>query len=171
MSRLESVKKLLEKEFAVFKETKQKELADSAIEDLDSTYINTFIDDLKQEIIDLEIEQLEDKIDEAIIEKERKDYLKKIRSLLYEGLIVAFLVGLSVNQVTDLIGIAKGTIENQYLFSSLWWVLGIGIAAVIVFLLKFFTDVLKYVKTGKFIDEEAIKRIKKSLRNTDNINR
>ena len=163
MSRLESVRKLLEKEFAVFKESKQKELVDSAIGDMDSTYINTFIDDLKQEIIDLEIEKLEDKIDEAIIEKERKDYLKKIRSLLYEGLIVAFLVGLSVNQVTDLIGIAKGTIEVQYLVSSLWWVLGIGIVAVIVFLLKFFTDILKYVKTGKFIDEEAIKKIKKSI--------
>lgn len=74
---------------------------------------------LKNEIEkNIKIEIKEECIDEIMQEAERrtnqkkqKEKIKELRSLAFQGLFVALVVGVSVNQITDFIGICKGSVN------------------------------------------------------------
>ena len=77
------------------------------------------------------------------IEKERdKQQIREIRKLMWAGFFVAFLVGLAVNQVTEIIAYLKGdstTIWVTVLISVVLLLICIGI-----YLYSFLNDVKNY---------------------------
>ena len=73
--------------------------------------------DLKQEIEEEEIEELKEKAKERQKEEERKEKFLKIKILIFETLLIGFVSGLIVNQVTDLITSAKWNPDTKVYYT------------------------------------------------------
>ena len=74
--------------------------------------------------------------------------IKEFKKLAIDGLIVAFFVGLLVNQFTDIIGFFKGSFQTQ----NIWSTVGITIVLLLIclgiFLYLFISELLKML--GKY---------------------
>ncbi|WP_092926114.1 hypothetical protein [Romboutsia hominis] len=106
------------------------------IENLTETYINTKIMDnhdvktlLRDKIIDTVYTTVKE-IEKSKIVKEAQDKIdieaenrkrKEIKVLIIETLIIGFIIGLLVNQFTDVISFTKGAEINIY--ASLAWII------------------------------------------------
>lgn len=65
--------------------------------------------EIKQEVKENAIEEAKKDIDDYMTKKKLKDY----KELTIFGLIIAFIIGLSVNQFTDVIGFYKKLIDKE----------------------------------------------------------
>jgi hypothetical protein len=133
--RLDGVKKLLAEEL------KKQGTND---EEVISVYVKSYIDDMSKEIIDLKKEQYLTELKKARKDEELKQYLTKTRKILYEGFFMAFIVGLAVNQITDLIGIGKGNVVKDILQSTSIISGILFFLSFIIFFWKFIVDILDY---------------------------
>lgn len=153
--RLDGVRKLLLKELDKDNE-KYKNEKDSMIDmrDVINNGINTYIEELSDEIIELKKEKFKNELKKTKQDEELKQHMKRTKNIIYEGFIMAFVVGLAVNQFTDLIGIYKGTIpyDINVLKSSVKFVCILVLISVCTYFYKFLTDVLSYI--GKHTEKE-----------------
>lgn len=96
---------------------------------------------LKQEIYIEIYKEVKDKAlrdaDTRIAEQKELHHIKELKKLAIEGLIVAFFVGLLVNQVTDIISFLKGTLVLESIFPTLFISLALLFICVLIFLLEF----------------------------------
>ena len=82
----------------------KKELLAALRESKKRQIISEIRNEYKQEIIS--------DANEEIAKKVNRQKLREIKSLILNGFILAFIVGLAVNQVTELLGFWKGTVTN-----------------------------------------------------------
>lgn len=99
-----------------------------------------FLDDIKNEIVELEKEKLKKEAQTIQIKAEEQHRIERIKVLMYEGFFIAFLVGLIVNQFTDIIGITKGNKTNASI--TLLWIIALGIGTLLVYNFKYIHDIL-----------------------------
>ena len=104
--------------------------------------INRIYDEISEEIYD-------DVVNEANKSIEKIETIKKIqeyKKITVEGFLVAFFVGLLVNQVTDVIGYFKGTVQ----VSDIWPTIVISVILLIVctgfFIFMFLSEIIKLLK-------------------------
>lgn len=130
---------------------------DNAVPDDKEAYVNA----IKKELTDRIYNEIRKEIrDEALADAseliEMKAGIKRIeefKKLTVNGLIVAFFVGLLVNQSTDIIGYFKGSFETQ----NIWSTVGI---AIVLFL------ICSVISLGLFISE-IIKMLRKEKNEAD----
>lgn len=121
---------------------KEEELEDAIIA-LREKKAEEIVDEIKQSCID----ELKEEARRQISEEQEKQKIKDIKSVVWQGFILAFLVGLAVNQTTELIGFAKGIITSG---SVGWtWVLALFLlfACFGAYFFTFLTNALKLIKS------------------------
>lgn len=107
---------------------------------------------IKEEVIILEKDRIKKEAEDEIIKLEQARKIKEIKVLMYEGFIIAFVVGLIVNQATEILDISKG--EETKVIVTLLWIIVLGIAIIIVYNNKFLSDISNIIKE-KFNSNEA----------------
>lgn len=106
-------------------------------------------DEVRAEVKDSAIAEAEKDISERT-EFRKIDELKKLMS---QGFIVAFIVGLLINQVTDLVGIVKGSYGIEYATKTIWWTLGLLAVCITVYGWLFISEFLKLL--NKWMNNET----------------
>ena len=109
----------------------------------DSAKKNLF-NDIKEEIINLEKDRIIKEAEDEIKKLEQERKIKEIKVLMYEGFIIAFVVGLIVNQVTDILNVSKG-VETKVTITLLW-IIVLGILTIIIYSNKFLDDIANTIK-------------------------
>lgn len=99
---------------------------------------------IKEEIIILEKDRIKKQAEDEIIKLEQERRIKEIKVLMYEGFIIAFVVGLIVNQATEILNVSKGV--DTKVTITLLWIIALGIATVIVYNNKFLSDISNIIK-------------------------
>lgn len=92
--------------------------------------------EIKQEVKENAIEEAKKDIDDYMTKKKLKDY----KELTILGLIIAFIIGLSVNQLTDVIAFYKKLIDKEPVVSIAFAII---IAAIAIYLI--FKHILKEI--------------------------
>ncbi len=85
--------------------------------------------EIKQEVKENAIEEAKKDIDDYMTKKKLKDY----KELTIFGLIIAFIIGLSVNQFTEVIGFYKKLIDNEPCVSITFAIIIVAIAIYLIF--------------------------------------
>lgn len=85
--------------------------------------------EIKQEVKENAIEEAKKDIDDYMTKKKLKDY----KELTIFGLIIAFIIGLSVNQFTDVIGFYKKLIDKEPRVSITFAIITVAIAIYLIF--------------------------------------
>lgn len=85
--------------------------------------------EIKQEVKESAIEEAKKDIDDYMTKKKLKDY----KELTILGLIIAFIIGLSVNQLTDVIAFYKKLIYKEPWVSILTAIIIVAIAIYLIF--------------------------------------
>lgn len=85
--------------------------------------------EIKQEVKENAIEEAKKDIDDYLTKKKLKDY----KELTIFGLIIAFIIGLSVNQFTDVIGFYKKLICKEPCVSILTSIIIVVIAILLIY--------------------------------------
>lgn len=92
--------------------------------------------EIKQEVKEIAIEEAKKDIDDYMTKKKLKDY----KELTILGLTIAFIIGLSVNQFTEVIGFYKKLIYKEPVVSIAFAII---IAAIAIYLI--FKHILKEI--------------------------
>ena len=131
----------------LFKENVVPDEKDTFKEAVKAVMTKKIYDEIRQEVKD---EALADA--EEIIEKEAGlKRIREFRKLTVDGLIVAFFVGLLVNQSTDIIGYLKGSFQTQNIWNTVWISLALLLICVGIFGWLFVSELIKLL--GKEKDE------------------
>ncbi len=85
--------------------------------------------EIKQEVKENAIEEAKKDIDDYMTKKKLKDY----KELTILGLTIAFIIGLSINQFTDVIGFYKKLIGKEPRVSILTTIIIVAIAIYLIF--------------------------------------
>ncbi len=80
---------------------------DELIASLRETMKKKIVEEVKEQYKQEIIEEANDEMTKAA----NRQKLKEIKSVMWNGFLLAFVVGLVVNQVTDLVGFWKGTVS------------------------------------------------------------
>jgi hypothetical protein len=148
--KLEGVKRLLIAELKKIQKDKSDQQSEESIlntDDVNKNYIDDYIEKMSDEIIEIKKEKYKKELKKIKDKDELDRFIKETKKLLIEGFIIAFVVGLAVNQITDLLGIFKGSVENDsriLTYSCLFSVCLVG-GSLIVYLWEFTSKLLKYV--------------------------
>ncbi len=89
------------------------------------------------------VKEITDAADVEIQTRENKEKLKQLKTLMWTGVVVAFVAGLLVNQVTELIGCAKGTVTMNSIWSTVIISIGLLGICLIIYGYSFAKDVIK----------------------------
>lgn len=89
------------------------------------------------------------KADKIIEKKADKKRINEFRRLTIDGLIVAFFVGLLVNQVTDIIGYLKGCFEMPNIKITMIFSVGLLIICIVIISWLFISEVIKMLEKEK----------------------
>lgn len=103
---------------------------------------------ISEEIISLEKEKIIESANEQIKKNKIKAKLNEIKWIIVEGILAAFIVGLVVNQVTELIANYKGfSPQDVGVIWKTWGITG-GLFSVLVIWIMYrvFSDVLSFIK-------------------------
>ncbi|QXM07104.1 hypothetical protein [Crassaminicella indica] len=103
-----------------------------------------FFNDIKEEIVALEKERIKKEAEVEIEKLQQEKKIKQIKVLMYEGFIIAFLVGLIVNQATEILNLSKGVPTKAAI--TLLWMTVLGIGTLIVYNHKFLSDISNIIK-------------------------
>lgn len=93
-----------------------------------------------EEIVDEILAQYGEEVKLKVQEDERKkiakksaeNQIKQVRSLIIEGVIIAFIVGIAVNQITDIISILKNGAGHAVIISFIIMLIAVGLLAIII---------------------------------------
>ena len=112
-----------------------------------------FISDIKEEI---KVEYKEEMKKNAEEEREKIRLINKIKdfkALFFSGIIIAFIVGLLVNQVTDIISIFKGALNAKFLIYSVGYSFIIAVVLYLIIKFSLLSEILKIIK--KFTEKKT----------------
>lgn len=85
------------------------------LESAKSAIQNQIYDEIRAEIIDDALKDADKKIEQKVLDAR----LKEQKKLVFEGFLLAFLVGLCVNQITEIINFLKGDLVLESLHSTI----------------------------------------------------
>ncbi len=89
------------------------------------------------------VKEITDAADVEIQTRENKEKLKQLKTLMWTGVVVAFVAGLLVNQVTELIGCAKGIVTMNSIWPTVIISIGLLGICLIIYGYSFAKDVIK----------------------------
>lgn len=75
--------------------------------------------EIKEQIIDEEIENIKVKAHNRQKEEEKNEKFRRMKILIFETLVVGFISGLLINQITELIALWKGE-DHKEVFTWFW---------------------------------------------------
>lgn len=154
--RLDGIRNLLLKELDTVEHKDEKDTESKLVNksDVINKGINTYIEELSDEIIELKKEKYKVELEKIQQDEELRQHMERTKSIVYEGFVMAFVVGLAVNQCTDLISLYKGTIpyDVNILKSSIKFVGVLVLISAFTYFYKFFVDVIRYLE--KYIKKE-----------------
>ena len=110
----------------------------------------SFFDEVKKEIVDIELNNMRDTLRDEEADRDKLKRIRGAKALLLEGLLLAFLVGLIVNQTTEVFAYLKGQSSDSINMIGTLWILGIGIILLVML------SILSYYNKFEtiFIDKE-----------------
>ena len=106
----------------------------------------TLIKDVTQEIISEQADIISKMADDEMERLKTEKHVKELRRLLWEGFIVAFFVGLLVNQATDLISIFKGVIESTFLLKTIIFISLFIVICVFIFIFNYLVKLVDFLR-------------------------
>lgn len=124
------------------------------LQDIDKDEKAVYVNAIKKELIDSIYEEVKEDIrDNAVREAyeiiDEKAGLKRIdefKKLMINGFIVAALVGLLVNQLTDIIGYYKGSVTISTIMPTIIISIILFIICICIFAWLFFNELLRLLK-------------------------
>lgn len=116
-------------------EEEKRELVDALKKEKKRAIIQEIRDEYKAEII----KEAESEIEKKIQNKK----IDELRSLMWDGFIVAFIVGLAVNQATDIIGYFKGSVSLTDLWSTVAIMSILVVVCVVIYFYRFFKNAIQ----------------------------
>lgn len=114
-------------------------------ESLKNDLSDKFFEDIKNEIFELEKTKI---IEDAQVEIEKEKQMmktKQLKTLMYEGFLVAFVVGLIVNQSTEIINLTKGVSTKIDL--TIGWIILNAIFAFLLYKFKVVEHLIKITES------------------------
>lgn len=135
-TRIETIKKLILSNTKVYCKD----------ENMAQEYTTAFYNQLIEEIINNNKEKYREEQQKVLMEEKAKIKISETKKLIYEGFFIAFFIGVSVNQSTDLIGILKGNVDSQITTSTLLWLILNLIICGGLFFFKYIQECVKYFK-------------------------
>ena len=87
---------------------------------------------IEREIYD----SMKEKIQKEMEEKRTLDEAQHLKNLMIEGILLAFIVGMIVNQFTDIISVVK-----TEKITIIWWFITIGISSAFIILVIFYIGI------------------------------
>ena len=140
----------LEKLLNNFIENKHSEIKENTEKDEYMEYMTTAV---KEKMRVAVVEEIRRELEPEIIEKVKKDNeieeqkrkVKELQEVLWSGFIIAFIVGLLVNQVTDVISFLKGASGIESISSTIWICIGLLAVCIITYGWLFITKVLEFI--------------------------
>lgn len=144
----------LEKLLNNFIESKHSEIKENTEKDEYMEYMTTAV---KEKMRAAVVEEIRREIEPEIVEKVKKDNeieeqkrkVKELQEVLWSGFIIAFIVGLLVNQVTDIISFLKGASGIESISSTIWICIGLLAVCIIAYGWLFITKVLEFIRELK----------------------
>ena len=140
----------------VFRENAVPEDKDGYVDAIKKSLTDKIYDEIRAEVRD---EALAD-ASKIIEEKAGLKRIDEFKKLAINGVIVAFFVGLLVNQSTDIIGYWKGSFQA----SNIWITVGIAVAllviCIIIFAYMFISELIKMLRKDKMRQIEVGKKYK-----------
>ncbi len=86
---------------------------------------------------------------EEVSKEANRQKMKDLESLMWSGFFLAFLVGLAVNQVTDIIGYYKGTVAVGEIWPTMIWSAIFCGICILAYLYSFFKKAISLVDSSK----------------------
>ena len=105
------------------------------------------INDIKEEVVNKEVESITEKSNYKIREKENKEMLEKLKNIIIETLIIGLVLGLLVNQITELIGIWKS--GNQIEIFNWIWVIALLVVLGGLTMLMYISKLSDFINNNK----------------------
>ena len=133
------------KEDIVLKESAGTEDKEEYTASVKKLLLNQIYTEVEYEVRDYAIQ----KADKIIEKKADKKRINEFRRLTIDGLIVAFFVGLLVNQVTDIIGYLKGCFEMPNIKITMIFSVGLLIICIVIISWLFISEVIKMLEKEK----------------------
>ena len=137
----------LDKVIDALMKAKKDRIKENVTEEETEELINALREKTKEKII----QEIKDKYKEEVVEaanleiekKKQKKKLDELRSLMWNGFIVAFVVGLAVNQVTDVIGYYKGNVKLDVIWPTNIIIMILVLVCVILYGYSFLKNVIE----------------------------
>lgn len=105
----------------------------------------TIYDEITAEVRDKALREAEVLIEQKANMRKLNEYKK----LAVEGFMLAFIVGLLVNQITDIIGFYKGSLDIESIGSTIWISLVLMLICVCIFIYIFLKTLINLWKEVK----------------------
>ena len=140
-------------------------MLDALMRAKEQTIVKTAPEEDKEELIGALREQMKNKIIQEVMEEYKEQIIaeanleiekrkqqhkvKELRSLMWNGFVVAFVVGLSVNQITDIIGYYKGSVQLTALWPTIIITVILVAICIVLYLYSFLKDALNILSDNK----------------------
>ena len=110
------------------------EMEDALRERLKKQIVDKIKNDYSQEILK--------NANEEVQKRENIEKLNQLKSIMWTGFVIAFVVGLFVNQVTDIIGYFKGTVNLTHLLPTIVVGIVLFLICLVLYLYSFFKNIM-----------------------------
>lgn len=98
--------------------------------------------------------ELKKEVDLEVQEELNQKKINDIKELMWSGFLLAFVVGLAVNQVTDIIGYLKGQITMESIWSTVAITGVLLLVCIVAYLYSFFSHAIRLLKSDKKKNED-----------------
>lgn len=85
----------------------------------------------------------------TIVRQREENHIRELKVLLWEGFFIAFIVGLLVNQATDIISIFKGVLEQKHIGSTSLIILILLLICVLLFSMEYLKKLVAFFKCSQ----------------------
>ena len=134
----------------VFCDSKKDVFANNAkkedIQALKELLKNEIRQNIVDEIVSERSKEIETKVQEEFDRNKEEKRIEEAKNLLWNGFIMAFIVGVLVNQVTDIISFYKGGSSLNAIFPTVWICVALAIFCLGMYIYTFAQNFIKIVK-------------------------
>ena len=100
-------------------------------------------------VLDKVMEIKAELIQESAPEEANRQKIEDLRNLMWSGFFLAFLVGLAVNQVTDIIGYYKGTVAVDEIWPTVAWSVALCGVCIVTYIYNFLVKAISLINNSK----------------------
>ena len=129
----------------VFRENAVQEDKDGYVDAIKKSLTDKIYNEIRVEVRD---EALAD-ASKIIEEKAGLKRIEELKKLAINGVIVAFFVGLLVNQSTDIIGYLKGSFQSSNIWITVKIAVALLVICIIIFAYMFISELIKMLRKDK----------------------